>query len=289
MKKLLLKMTDENIYADLIWSAIVENNFTKFVELLGDTEEIQCANAQRQLVQPMKYATNSAVYDLFGLHKILSPFIISTIYGRHEMLAYMLDIRDINVNQHDENGCNALTHMIFSEKIENIDNFTQCARLLLSNCNFNVNDADDWRRNALHHAVIGEKHLRTIKMLLKHERIDVNFYDMQGNTPLLNAANWQRACNVRMLLRARDIHINIANVLGHTALLLCVNNEDTVDIEGSLVCARQLLNDNDINVNYVNQRHSRSYKGAFRFMTAMLHTEIECKWPLHALLMHGRI
>jgi hypothetical protein len=82
--------------------------------------------------------------------------------------------------------------------------------------------------------------------------------------------------NIRLLLQHPNINVNVTNECEITALLACMIY---VDGERSLLCARQLFNHADINVNHV--------KG--ECVTAYDVTVDHEEFLMHAILTHGRI
>src|SRR4051812_8672972 len=97
-------------FAHLMFTAIEENNFDAFVQLLGETEEEKLANAQTILSNRTEGEISSKPEYLY----INTPFLLCAIYGRYKMMEVMLNIPNINVNEQDENGMNALANYCWS-------------------------------------------------------------------------------------------------------------------------------------------------------------------------------
>src|SRR5689334_20826150 len=97
------KLSNDNQCKYSIDAAIKENNFETFVQLLGATNQEQLRNADVNLRQPGARIT---------------PFLHCATYGRYEMLEYMLNIPNMNVNQTDSRGRNALAEILYSHKID---------------------------------------------------------------------------------------------------------------------------------------------------------------------------
>jgi hypothetical protein len=240
--------------------AIENDYFETFVVLIGESDYEISKNA-------MRFINESNIGDS---DVDLSPFLLCAKYGRYEMLQYLLNIPGVDVNQRDVRERNALAHIIFA----NPNNGTFCAKLFLSNALFNINTLI---KTALMHAVTKESQFEIVKLLLKYEEIEVSVPSGTFvNTALICASRSCITVNMRLLLRHQKVFVNETNWRAQTALLAFV---DGYDSERDLLSARQLLNQPNINVNYVYERNSSANSMTFdreQFLT-------------HAMLTHGRI
>jgi ankyrin repeat protein len=273
-------MTESHSFAHSLWLAIVEDNLETFINLLGNTDKERHENVLKKIIvpRPNTFLNERKFYTDYTRE---CPFVLSAIYARHTLLEYMLNILKSNVNYQDDNGNNVLVQLLFSREIDSCDEcFVKCVQLILSNNYFDVNHCDTSNRSALMFCAENEEQYHTIRMLLKHCDIDVNMRDINGDNALMYASLWALATNVRILLHATRIQLNTINNHKQTALYLCGMYARTSD--SALLCARQLLNKNEINVDYMIMNEEES-------MTAMSRCVHDGKWHAHALLVHGRI
>jgi len=63
-----------------------------------------------------------------------------------------------------------------------------------------------------------------IELLLKHENIDVNIQNIDGNTPL-HISLYTNDDIAKLLLDHKDIDVNIQNIDGNTPLQITTNPE----------------------------------------------------------------
>ncbi len=264
-------MSPENSFDSIIFDAIVNDDFATFVQLLGMNDTEIAENAMRFIknVNPVARKPGPAI-----LHDS-SPYLLCAKYSRPEMLQYILNIPGINVNQQDANGNSGIENVIFSQKIYDRNSAIECAKLLISHHLFNVNAVDKFKSSALMSAARDGKHHEILKLLLKRKVIDVSLRDKYGFTALLRASLLMNSTNVRLLLQNTRVNVNETNNDSQTALILLAYFYRN---ETGLQCARQLLNHDDIHVNFVIDND----------ITAQLITLQQNKYLLHAILSHGR-
>jgi hypothetical protein len=251
-------------FAVSICDAITENDFTMFIQQLGTSRNEMISNAMTPITDT---CTNNK----------LSPYLLCTKYARFGMLQYVLNIGGIDVNQQDDNGHNALAHLVLGGKVENSRDAIRCVKQLFTRPSFNLNAVDNFNRSALLLAAADERQFEIIKLLLKHKQINVTQCDHSGSSAIMDAAMHLHATNVRLLLRhCANVCVNDTNNRGRTALFLfaCYDHGDV-----GLLCARQLLDHPDTNLNYVKDRDC----------TALTLTASRKKFLTHALLTHGKI
>jgi ankyrin repeat protein len=259
---------DNNSFEHRIFQAIEQNNYGTFVELLGNNDDEKRENTMRKVTNPVSQ------YNEYLLELCVdnTPFLICALYCRYEMLEYMLQIPNIDVNQQDREGNNALSSIIISAHTGDVA--IKCVKLLLSHPLFNVNAVTIGDRTVLMLVVQNECHFNMFKMLLKHGNIDINIQSNSGNTALMSAAS--RNCKtVRFLLHQPNIQINLTNNKGETALYQSAHY-----IENGIQCQRQLLNRSDVNIHYIVNEATKS----------LVANGIDNKMYIsHALLIHGRL
>lgn len=84
-----------------------------------------------------------------------------------------------------------------------------------------------------------------VKILLKHEKIDVNLQDLDGNSPLLLATRLNHIDMIKVLLARDDVDVNVPNERGWTPLGF-----------GDGKVTEMMLQKKDVDVNCVNKKGS---------------------------------
>jgi hypothetical protein len=155
---------------DSIMHAIQENDFNEFVQFLGNNDEDKCANSVRQIND-----NNSSVGEQHKYHRFgdKTPFLLAAMYGRHEMLQYMLQIKNIDINQTDHNYINALSHIIIHRQTDNYNDAIKCAKLLTTHPLFSINSTDIYNCGALLLAAGRDDGYAFLQFFLRHNQIDL--------------------------------------------------------------------------------------------------------------------
>jgi ankyrin repeat protein len=91
------------------------------------------------------------------------------------------------------------------------------AKALLDTNRVNINFRDAQGKTPLHHAVLS-KHKPSVLMLLDTNRVDINFRDAQGRTPLHHAVLSKHKPSVLLLLSRKEIDIQIQDEWQRTPL-----------------------------------------------------------------------
>jgi ankyrin repeat protein len=242
---------------------IEQNDFRTFIALLGATDEEKLQNAQRVIETDRDH----------------TPFLYCASYLRHEMLEYLLNIPNIDVNQKDNMGHSALATILDWQMCENMENCTTCAKLLLSQNTFDITTVDKYNRSLLMLAVQDPKHLQITRMLLERQQIDVNLRDsLNDDTALMHCVRNRFKAGIicellrdtrKMQINFKDEHFNIHPLL---SVLIFGNGDD------ELLTARQFLNHADINFNSISELGTDVIVGLNNINVFA-----------HALLLHGRI
>jgi hypothetical protein len=248
-----------------IRNAIKTNDVSTFVQLLGRSDSERASNAMCFINIP----------DFGALYKTArSPFLMCARYGRYEMLQFILNTPGIDINQQDAIGQNAVATVILSNKIRNTQNALKCAKLLLSNQSFNINAVDCHNRSAIMWTAADGKQYEMLKLLLKHNEIDIKLRGTSRETALFFAIS-------------RNCPIHVRHLLQHSTLVVQDASEEaslhrfmrSFGGECNLQCARQLLNYQNVNINYIDEQNT----------TAQSLTLDHRRYIAHALLIHGRI
>jgi ankyrin repeat protein len=164
---------DANSFEHRMRLAIIENNIETFIQLLGVTNEEQLANAQRKTCD--KCTRSDTI------------FLLCAINGRCEMLEYLLNIPNIDVNHITANGYNALAQIVRHEPSVNVNNLIKSAKLLILNPSFDVTSVDCSNQNLLMRAVHDARYWQITRMLLKRAEINLCHKDVGGATALVLA------------------------------------------------------------------------------------------------------
>jgi ankyrin repeat protein len=203
----------------------------------------------------------------------VTAFELVATYCRFEMLDHLLS----NAYIADKINSFCVLHICcgFNERRETFwDGKEKCVSLLKSNIHTDVNNLDSAGHTALYYAAQLQTN-NILRLLLQHNDVDVNHCSNMSDTPLMRAVWQQHAPNIRSLVQHPHIDVNKRRYDNATALIkLCVS---TSTIEELLICARQLLNHDNINVNCMDENGE----------TAVL--EHEDFSLLDSLLIHGRI
>jgi ankyrin repeat protein len=241
-------------------NAITNDDFTTFVQLLGNSAHEIGENVMRIINVEMAVEYPDDVH----------PFIQCAQLGRYEMLKYLINIPELNINHKDEYGHNALSTIIYNTG--NSENVVRCAKLFISHRLFNINAVDNTNRTVLMLAASEAKHYQIVKLLLKRDDIDVNIVDNDNLTALLCATMWCLALNTRLILRHPRVHLCFNDESENTLLIQYVGCESE---EMDLLFCRQLINHRGITTN---ERRMAEY--------------VSVMWDkifVHAMLIHGRI
>ena len=121
---------------------------------------------------------------------------------------------------------------------------TEMVKVLLKHNRIDVNKINEIVDSALISAV-RHGHTEIVKELLKHRDINVNIKNNLGGTALIIAIHNGHTEIVKELLKHRNTNANIINDLGETALILAARN-------GHTEIVKELLKHRDINVNIIN-------------------------------------
>ncbi len=264
-------MSENEPLGQRIVTTIKENNFKEFVKLLGKSDEEKLENANHPINSLYVIANGHAlpIYDN-------SPFLLSAMYGRHFMLQYMLSIPNIDVNQRNSDGHNALFHIMTSVKVYNFGDKLKCMKHLLSHSLLDVNAVQNRLNDTALMLAVQCEHYDMLKLLLKHSNIDVNLQNNCSNNALMYGIYGARTVNVRLLLQHPNIDVNMLCDNHSTVLFASAKNDD----ECGLLCMRQLLNHRDIDINYWLIDAAT---------TAVLWGRDYGSFLTHALLIHGQI
>jgi hypothetical protein len=254
-----------------IYLAIKENDFNAFVRLLGATDEEKLENSQLLLCN----ADDGKAISKPKYTK-LTPFLLCAQYGRCEMLEYMCNISNININQQSDNKYNALTLIILSHDIKSVDDATKCAKLLLAQKTFDITIVDDFHRNLLIYAAKSGKHYSILRMLLKRKQINVNLGDTGHRDALFFATVCQHAISIRLLVREPTIQINRLTEDEQPALYYFTLRGHR---DSDLLCCRQFVDHPDVDVSCIIRRSD----------TAVVYALDRDNYFTHALLTHGRL
>jgi hypothetical protein len=103
--------------------AIKENNIDNFVQLLG------ASNTARRIIS--NDDRRRFYHDIIPEY-INSPFDLCAFHCRYEMLTYILNIENMDVNQRNNHGHNVLATILCSNHAPDLDYnlATVCAQLL---------------------------------------------------------------------------------------------------------------------------------------------------------------
>lgn len=161
----------------------------------------------------------------------------ATEQGRVFMVKYLLDSGDVDVNETDRQGQNALIKACLLEDHVAATR-RRLTRLLLSK-GANVGNIDVFGRNVLMWACLLGK-VDVVKILFAHSLMDLDFncIDLNGDTALHYVASAGRSGLVAMLVKAMKrfgLSVDKRNNQGITPLFAATKN-------GKETCARMLLN-----------------------------------------------
>jgi ankyrin repeat protein len=141
-------------------------------------------------------------------------FELAAEYCRPNILSYLLTL-GVDINHRNSDGETAL-HICIQKKGSR-KNRTKCIQILLSNANIDVNMVDEFDYTPLQQVSQSDKNNHILKILLKHEHIDVNkqLINDYGTVPTFYYSPLALAClgaqsqNVRHLVQHRNIDINL--------------------------------------------------------------------------------
>jgi ankyrin repeat protein len=195
----------------------------------------------------------------------LNPVLLDCArHSRYQMMKFLLNT--VTCERLDEHDRRIIEHE------DDTQHF--CNRL------FNINAVDDNNRSALILVVDGKNNVQLVRLLLQHKRINVSLRDDNGHTAFMHASIRKLSTHVRLLLRHPDVNVNDTNPLvtwnKRSALIqvVCTNHDDD-----GVLCARQLLDCNDVNVSYMDETGNTAVSMALNNDTLLI----------HALCTHGWI
>ena len=210
---------------------------------------------------------------------------------RNGSVAYvetLVDRKDINVNQADNNGATPL-------HIASRNGHADVVRLLLTRNNIQINQANDDGETPLLIAC-KEGNVDIARLLLARNNIQINQAKKGGWTPLSTACYFGHADVVRLLLDNKDIQTNQADEKGTTPLWITCQ-------EGHVDVARLLLARNEIQINKAEEENGMTplliacrygHVGVVRLLLDRKEIQInqaanDGRTPLWAACFYGRV
>jgi len=186
-----------------------------------------------------------------------APLTRASWRGSEQMVKMLAEAKGVEIDRRDGFGMTAL--MWASRRG---DTPVMAALMELG---ANVNASDNYRRTALHWALVS-KELEAFALLVKDCNIDVNYMDVNGMTPLFYACKYRSGKildrTLKRLLEVKGIDVN-APCYGTTALIVAAD-------AGQSEAIRRLTRAPGIMVNAV------ALKGRTALIVATMNNEVDC-------------
>jgi ankyrin repeat protein len=163
-----------------------------------------------------------------------TALICATSCGHKEIVEWLLQNKNIEINLQDKSGKTALIYGTSHY-------FERILELLLKNKNINVNLRDNAGKTAFQYAV-SYQNAYFAGLLLENKNIEINYQDKDGKTTLMQATSGRMEAIARILLTQKTVKINLQDKDGKTALMYATSNRDEVRV-------KLLLEHKDIEIN----------------------------------------
>ena len=174
-----------------------------------------------------------------------SPLTVATERGQIEIMRELLKYEGVNVNilcgnQHDFDWADKQSSLILaatqglyygvherneygrSKTLLAVD--LECARLLLSRDDIDINYAPKRSGKTAIHLAIVAGNLDLLRLLIKHPRTEINQADRGGNTAIHYASKLGNLKMLRLLIKHPRAKFNQENGRGNTPLHVAINN-----------------------------------------------------------------
>ncbi|XP_060562008.1 putative ankyrin repeat protein RF_0381 [Ruditapes philippinarum] len=126
----------------------------------------------------------------------------------------------------DENERNDIATFIRYAQNGHVD---QCESLLKKNPNLLIQKNKEHKDTLLHVVVRSLEDENIARMILCHQKVDVNARDYWGQTPLHLATRVRNISLIKCLLKSREIDVNIKDANGYNPLHVLVFSEEEMD------------------------------------------------------------
>ena len=152
-----------------------------------------------------------------------NPLIYASVKNNIDAVNLLLNHPQIDVNQRDNDGCNALFHAIKNTRFE-------IAQLLLnSNADVNISSFSSGQTPIVYSTM--KNQVDMIKLLVKQPQIDINHRDNDGNSALLHAVKNDHLETAQLLLESGS-DVNVCdNDTGQTPLIAAINANNILMIK----------------------------------------------------------
>ncbi|KAN0069064.1 Ankyrin repeat-containing domain protein [Elaphomyces granulatus] len=137
------------------------------------------------------------------------------IYGNLLVVDLLLKRKDVDPNARDNNGSTPLTYACCDRSSKNVD----LVKLLLevNGMDITANIIDPSSGNSALHLACDSGDTSIVKLLLAKDSIDINLCNKNGDSPLMQAAEWDPDI-VKLYLDREGIDLNRQDHIGFTAL-----------------------------------------------------------------------
>ena len=169
-----------------------------------------------------------------------TPLGVAAIFGRTNIVEWLLENADPNFQHEDWNGSSVLHKVIeFFIRSYNPEGCSETAKILVEKCEADVNDQDQHGATPFLKAIAFSP-LSLIMWMIVEAGADVNAIADAGMTPLMLAVNAQREDLVEWWLSENPTpgDSQIRNAYGHTAGEMAMNSSNA-RIKGLFDCKRR--------------------------------------------------
>lgn len=147
-----------------------------------------------------------------------TPFITAAKTGNIDILNILMERNDIDLYAKNKDGMSAIHAAFFAEKIDGV-------KLLIPRFRDNLNDKAGNGQTLFQMAY--KKNIELAKLLMNQPEVDVNFYDEDGLTPFLSAAQEGNLEMIKLLLENQNCDPNIKSEKdGRNAFMMAVESKN---------------------------------------------------------------
>ena len=184
-------------------------------------------------------ATQRQDIDVNGLSKGSSRFLVAIDKGFNDISEHLLKQNNINVNLKDYLGVTPLGAACENNRFEIV-------KILTQKQDIDVNALSKGITPLVMAAKRGYNGM--VEHLLKHDNIQVNLRDGNGETPLAAACKTGNILVVKLLIQLKDIDVNNSSEEGSPLILACANNH--IHIASLLLMEHENIEGNLLNIPY---------------------------------------